>query len=102
MGILTEQTPGESIRHGRQLCDQCGPVDDQAKRAGAPKGNKNAWKHGFHSKQAIAQRRQAKRVLIESRGYLKDINDNDDLASLLSNNLYPHQREEEQSYASGT
>ena len=87
MEKLSEQTTADTFSNGRQLCDQCDPVDDQTKGAGAPKGNKNAWKHGFHSKQAIAQRRQAKRVLIESKGYLKDINDNDELASLLTSTL---------------
>jgi len=32
------------------------------KGSGAPKGNKNALKHGHYSAQAIAERKQARRI----------------------------------------
>ena len=38
-----------------------------AKRSGAPKGNKNALKHGTYTKTAFEQRREIYRMLREAR-----------------------------------
>jgi uncharacterized protein YjcR len=76
----SQQSTIDSMSKG---LEPSGQIVFDLQRAGAPRGNKNAWKHGFHSKQAIAQRRQAKQILIESKGYLKGIRENDNTASLL-------------------
>jgi len=34
---------------------------------GAPKGNKNAWKHGYYSAESIAMRRALRALLISAR-----------------------------------
>jgi uncharacterized protein YjcR len=34
---------------------------------GAPKGNKNAWKHGFYSAEAIEGRRLVRELVRQSR-----------------------------------
>lgn len=40
------------------------------KSTGAPKGNKNAWKHGYYSLEAISERRQLNALLREmSQGF---------------------------------
>ena len=42
---------------------------------GAPQGNKNSWKHGYYSAAAIAERKRAKEILVESQGFLRSIMD---------------------------
>jgi glucans biosynthesis protein len=37
------------------------------KSPGAPKGNKNAWKHGYYSAESIAMRRALRALLISAR-----------------------------------
>src|SRR6202022_3891698 len=41
---------------------------------GAPKGNKNALKHGHYTAEAIARRREIARVLREARALVKEVN----------------------------
>jgi uncharacterized protein YjcR len=40
---------------------------------GAPKGNKNAWKHGRYSAEAIATRREIATLLKAMKSTLKEI-----------------------------
>jgi hypothetical protein len=40
---------------------------------GAPKGNRNAWKHGFYSAEAIARRREVRALLRELREGLAEV-----------------------------
>ena len=47
---------------GKQRCR----IHGGAPGSGAKVGNKNALKHGHYSKEAIARRREAKRLLYES------------------------------------
>jgi hypothetical protein len=44
-----------------------------AEGSGAPKGNKNALKHGQFTRAAIAERRQLKKLIRESAQFLKEI-----------------------------
>jgi glucans biosynthesis protein len=41
--------------------------------SGAPRGNKNAIKHGLYTRKAIAQRRQLTELIKQSRKLLQDI-----------------------------
>jgi uncharacterized protein YjcR len=41
--------------------------------SGAPRGNKNAFKHGLFTREAIAERRQLQALLRESREVLQKI-----------------------------
>jgi uncharacterized protein YjcR len=41
--------------------------------SGAPRGNKNAFKHGFFTREAIAERRQLRELLRQSRHLLLKI-----------------------------
>jgi glucans biosynthesis protein len=41
--------------------------------SGAPRGNKNAFKHGHYAHEAIAQRRQIQELLRQSRKLLSDV-----------------------------
>jgi hypothetical protein len=41
--------------------------------SGAPRGNKNAFKHGLYSGEAIAERRQIQDLLRQSRKLLSNI-----------------------------
>lgn len=43
-----------------------------AKGSGAPKGNRNALKHGFYTREAIAERRAFKQMLREMDDFLRD------------------------------
>jgi len=38
--------------------------------SGAPRGNKNALKHGLYTREAIAQRRQLRQLIRQSRNTL--------------------------------
>ncbi|MFL0418416.1 HGGxSTG domain-containing protein [Sphingomonas sp. 179-I 2A4 NHS] len=42
------------------------------KSTGAPKGNRNAWKHGMHSAEAIQERRRLRALLRDAR-LLRDL-----------------------------
>jgi glucans biosynthesis protein len=41
--------------------------------SGAPKGNRNALKHGRHTKAAIEDRRQVRTLIQQSRRLLREI-----------------------------
>jgi glucans biosynthesis protein len=41
--------------------------------SGAPRGNKNALKHGVYTREAIAQRRQVRDMIRQSRALLLKI-----------------------------
>jgi uncharacterized protein YjcR len=41
--------------------------------SGAPRGNKNAVKHGLYTREAIAQRRQLTELMRQSRKLLSEI-----------------------------
>jgi len=43
------------------------------KSTGAPKGNKNAWKHGRYSAEAIAERRYFRELIRDSNRLAKKI-----------------------------
>jgi len=43
------------------------------KSTGAPKGNKNAWKHGRYSAEAIAERQYVRELIRESKRIVKEI-----------------------------
>jgi hypothetical protein len=40
---------------------------------GAPKGNKNAFKHGHYAAEAIATRREIAKLLRDARGLVKQV-----------------------------
>jgi uncharacterized protein YjcR len=42
--------------------------------SGAPRGNKNAVKHGLYTREAIAQRRQLGELVRKSKKLLSEIN----------------------------
>ncbi len=46
-----------------------------AQGSGAPKGNRNAFKHGLYSRQAIAQRKQVNALIREARRVIEIIDD---------------------------
>jgi glucans biosynthesis protein len=41
--------------------------------SGAPRGNKNALKHGRHTREAIEERRQLRALLRQSRSLIQQI-----------------------------
>ena len=43
------------------------------KSTGAPRGNRNAWKHGGYSAEAQAERRELRQLLREAREALADL-----------------------------
>ena len=53
---------------GRARCRMHGGMSP-----GAPKGNRNAWKHGFYSAEAIARRRELGALLRRLRGGLDEV-----------------------------
>ena len=46
-----------------------------AKGSGAPQGNRNALKHGLHTREAIAERRAVRQLIREARTFLREIDD---------------------------
>lgn len=50
--------------HGSRRCRMHG-----GKGSGAPQGNRNAWKHGLFSAEAIRQRREAKALIRQWRQF---------------------------------
>jgi len=54
---------------GKKRCRFHGGADG----VGAPKGNKNAWKHGNRSAAAIARRKEANQVMREMRQLIKQM-----------------------------
>jgi hypothetical protein len=55
--------------HGKTRCRMHGG----AARSGAPRGNRNARKHGLFSGDAIAERRQVQALLSETRQLLREM-----------------------------
>lgn len=45
------------------------------KNSGAPLGNRNAYKHGIHSKESVEERRAIRSILNECKIFLKNTND---------------------------
>jgi len=41
--------------------------------SGAPKGNKNAFKHGLYTRQALEERRRLSKLLAEARKTLEEL-----------------------------
>jgi glucans biosynthesis protein len=54
---------------GKKRCRMHGGADG----SGAPRGNKNAIKHGLYTREAIAQRRQLAELMRQSRKLLSKI-----------------------------
>jgi hypothetical protein len=55
--------------HGKKRCRMHGG----ASGSGAPRGNKNAVKHGLYTREAIAQRRQLGELMRQARKLLSGI-----------------------------
>ena len=45
------------------------------KSTGAPRGNRNAWKHGGYSAEAQEERREMRQLLREARDFLDDMDE---------------------------
>ena len=54
---------------GRKRCRMHGG----APGSGAPRGNKNALKHGLYTREAIRERRQLRALMRQSRRLIRDI-----------------------------
>lgn len=54
---------------GKKRCRMHGGAEG----SGAPKGNQNALKHGRYTKQAIADRREVRRLIREANKFLEDL-----------------------------
>jgi hypothetical protein len=48
-------------------------MHDGAPGSGAPRGNKNALKHGFYTREAIEERRQLRALVRQSRMLIQQI-----------------------------
>ena len=59
-------TPCESPAMPNGRCGMHG-----GKSPGAPKGNRNAWKHGHYSAESIALRRAVRQLLSEARDFVE-------------------------------
>jgi hypothetical protein len=46
-----------------------------AKGSGAPLGNRNALKHGLHTREAIAERRAVRQLIRDAQQFLQEIDD---------------------------
>jgi uncharacterized protein YjcR len=55
--------------HGKKRCRMHGG----APGSGAPRGNKNALKHGLYTREAIEERRQLRTLMRQSRLLIQDI-----------------------------
>ena len=54
---------------GKRRCRMHGGAEG----SGAPKGNKNALKHGLYTREAIEERRQLRQLIKASQEMLKDL-----------------------------
>jgi hypothetical protein len=54
---------------GKRRCRMHGGT----KGSGAPPGNRNALKHGLHTREAIAERRAMRQLIRGARRFLRDI-----------------------------
>lgn len=70
-GAKTRQgTPCRSpIVSGKKRCRMHGGAEG----SGAPKGNKNALKHGYYTNEAIAERKRIAALIREATEFLKEI-----------------------------
>jgi len=55
--------------YGKKRCRMHGG----APGSGAPKGNRNALKHGLYTKEARAERRRSRELIRESRRLMRDL-----------------------------
>jgi hypothetical protein len=55
--------------HGKPRCRMHGGADG----SGAPRGNRNARKHGLFTKDGIAERRQVRAMLDDARKLLREL-----------------------------
>jgi uncharacterized protein YjcR len=55
--------------HGKKRCRMHGG----APGSGAPRGNKNALKHGLYTREAIEERRQLRTLMRQSRLLIQDV-----------------------------
>ncbi len=64
---------GQSCRspavHGKKRCRMHGG----AKGTGAPRGNQNALKHGFYTKQAIEERKTLRQLIRDAESLIEEI-----------------------------
>ncbi len=54
---------------GKRRCRMHGGAEG----SGAPKGNKNALKHGLYTREALEERRQLRQLIRASQEMLKDL-----------------------------
>ena len=55
--------------NGKRRCRMHGG----AERSGAPKGNKNALKHGLYTREALEERRRLRKLIADARKALKEL-----------------------------
>jgi glucans biosynthesis protein len=60
------QSPAVS---GRHRCRMHGGADG----SGAPEGNRNAFKHGLYTKEAIAERKALRKLIREAGAFLEEL-----------------------------
>ncbi len=64
---------GQSCRspavHGKKRCRMHGG----AKGSGAPRGNQNALKHGFYTKQEIEERKKLRQLIRDAESLIEEI-----------------------------
>jgi flavin-dependent dehydrogenase len=68
-----EPKPGAGARAGLQRCRTAVAGCTAENHPGAPKGNRNAFKHGRYSAEAIANRREIAALLREMRATARDV-----------------------------
>jgi len=69
-GVRTRSGPAckAPAVNGRNRCRMHG-----GKSPGAPKGNKNAWRHGRYSREAIERRRATRSLIAEMRETITEL-----------------------------
>ena len=55
--------------HGKKRCRMHGGAEG----SGAPKGNRNALKHGFYTKAAIEERKALRKLIRDAEKFLEEI-----------------------------
>ena len=55
--------------NGKRRCRMHGGAEG----SGAPKGNKNALKHGLYTHEAIEERRRLRKLMADARNTLKEL-----------------------------
>jgi len=72
-GPRNRSRPSRKIRF-KVPCDAEWPLPDARRTvSGAPKGNKNAFKHGGYTGQSIARRRDIAKLLAGTKGLLGEL-----------------------------